>query len=64
MSTLEEENNNNLKTENEQINEETKEKHNPNFSIDIINAFGANCSSSLGEPVNFISKNKYIIYNV
>ena len=64
MSTLEEENNNNLKTENEQINEETKEKHNPHFSIDIINAFGANCSSSLGEPVNFISKNKYIIYNV
>ncbi len=65
MSILEEENNNNnLNTENEQINEKNNEKTNPHFSIDIINAFGANCSSSLGEPVNFISKNKYIIYNV
>ena len=63
MSILEEENNNNLNSENEEINDEINEKPNPHFSIDIINAFGANCSSSLGEPVNFISKNKYIIYN-
>ena len=54
MSTLEEENNNNLKTENEQINEETKEKHNPHFSIDIINASGANCSSFLDKTIIFI----------
>ena len=34
------------------------------YKIDIIDAFGANTSDNLDNPVNFISHNNYLIYNV
>ena len=34
------------------------------YRLDIIDAFGANTSDDLGFPVNFITHNDYIIYNV
>ena len=34
------------------------------YKIDIIDAFGANTSDKLDSPVNFITHNNYLIYNV
>ena len=48
----------------EENNQSQPKVSNQSFSLDIINAFGANCSNILGEPINFVSKNKYIIYSI
>lgn len=34
------------------------------YRVDIIDAFGANTSDNIDNPVNFITNNNYIIYNV
>ena len=34
------------------------------ITLDIINAFGADTQSDLGQPINFITKNNYILYKV
>ena len=34
------------------------------IKLDIINAFGADTQSDLGQPINFITKNNYILYKV
>ena len=49
-------NNNNIK--------EKKINSNIEITLDIINAFGADTQSDLGQPINFITKNNYILYKV
>ena len=34
------------------------------YKIDIIDAFGANTNDNLNNPINFITHNNYLIYNV
>ena len=63
---------NQIKEENIQTEQEETEKKKvkkekimeQKYKIDIIDAFGANTNDNLDNPVNFISHNNYIIYNV
>ena len=64
------ENENEIKKEDNSIDQKEEEKANKKkkifeqkYKIDIIDAFGANTSDNLDNPVNFISHNNYIVYN-
>ena len=67
-----------LKTENQILEDNSSEKEESNeknnkkskimeqkYKIDIIDAFGANTNdNNVDNPLNFISNNNYLIYNV
>ena len=62
--------NQNLK-ENNSLDPEEEEKLNKKtkileqkYKMDIIDAFGINTNDNLDNPINFISHNNYLIYNV
>ena len=53
-----------ISTEQDEDNIQKKKILEQKYKIDIIDAFGANTSDKLDNPINFITHNNYIIYNV